>query len=136
MRVDGYMFAPRLFLEDPTIPGTPAGEAEARHQRSGRRSRLYVEALGRRIDSRGRTPQSHISRADATVANGLVRAAWPAGSSGSDAYIEEHLSEHIPLAPRLPGSIEPIPYFAAHSSNHSGAPPHRYHTNRRIERRR
>ena len=49
-------------------------------------------------------------------------------------YIEEHLTEAIPLA-KLANLVRLSPYYFCRAFRQSlGVPPHRYHINRRIER--
>jgi AraC family transcriptional regulator len=124
---DASGFAPRLFFEDPTIWSTVVKLKQA-IQSPGCESRLYVEALGVvlihelvRLD-RG-APRAEILR------GGL--AAWQ--QRIVTAYIDEHLSEQIPLA-MLAQLVRLSTYYFCRAFKQSfGVPPHRYHIGRRIE---
>jgi AraC family transcriptional regulator len=117
---------PRLFFEDASLWGTLT-KLGSLIESAGRGSLPYFEALGTvlmhelvRLDARAR----------ATARGGL--AAWQQRLVGS--YIEDHLSEHIPLA-TLASLVRLSPYHFSRAFKQSfGVPPHRYHTYRRIER--
>jgi len=127
------LFAPRLFFEDTTIQNTAAKLRQA-IDAPGPASQLYVEALGVVLIHELVRLNRGTSRANAAVGDGLVRgglAAWQ--QRIVTAYIEEHLSEQIPLATlaRL-ARLSPFHFCRAFTQSFS-VPPHRYHTNRRIE---
>lgn len=121
--------APRLFFEDATIWSTMAKlrqVIDAPHHAN----RLYVDALGvvllhELVQLERRSP-----RAGAPVRGGL--AAWQQRVVSD--YIEEHLSEQIPLA-MLAQLARLSPFHFCRSFKRSfGVSPHRYHTSRRVER--
>ena len=124
---DAPGFAPRLFFEDPTIWSTAAKLTRA-IQTPSSEDRLYVEALGvvllhelMRLD-RG-APR-------ATPARGGL-AAWQ--QRIVTAYIDEHLTEQIPLATLARLARLSTYYFCRAFKQSFGIPPHRYHIGRRIE---
>ena len=122
------IFAPRLFFEDATIWSTAAKLRQA-IQHSGTENRLYVEALGVVLVHELIRLNRGAPRADAQLRGGL--AAWQ--QRIVTAYIEEHLSEQIPLA-TLAGLVRLSTYYFCRAFKQSfGAPPHRYHVGRRIE---
>ena len=116
----------RLFFEDASLWGTLT-KLGSLIESAGWGSLPYFEALGTvlmhelvRLDARARAPSR----------GGL--AAWQQRLVGS--YIEEHLSEPIPLA-TLASLVRLSPYHFSRAFKQSfGVPPHRYHTYRRIER--
>jgi len=127
---DGHAseFAPRLFFEDPTIWSTAAKLKQA-IQSPNSESRLYVEALGvvlvHELMRRDRgAPRAH------TFARGGL-AAWQ--QRIVTAYIDEHLSEQIPLATLARLARLSTYYFCRAFKQSFGVPPHRYHIDRRIE---
>jgi len=70
------------------------------------------------------------ARAEIPARGGL--AAWQQRLAAT--YIEEHLAENVPLA-TLASLVRLSPYHFSRAFKQSfGAPPHRYHTYRRIER--
>jgi AraC family transcriptional regulator len=117
---------PQLFFEDACL-WTTLNKLRRLIEGAGRESLPYFEALG--------TVLMHElvrlnGRAGAPARGGL--AAWQQRLAAS--YIEEHLSEHIPLA-TLANLVRLSPYHFSRAFKQSfGAPPHRYHTYRRIER--
>ena len=123
------LLAPRLFFEDAVIGGTAAKLAQALSMPEAT-NRLYVEALGVVLIhelvrlNRG-TPQAGVA-----VKGGL--AGWQ--QRIVSAYIEEHLSEQIPLATLSRLARLSTFHFCRAFKQSFGVPPHRYHTNRRIER--
>ena len=96
----------------------------------GPESPAYLEALGAVL-------MHELVRLNCAAGNGaaLARgglAAWQQRLVA--AYIDEHLSEHISLA-MLARLARLSPYHFSRAFKQSfGVPPHRYHTNRRIER--
>ncbi|MDR3485306.1 MAG: AraC family transcriptional regulator [Bradyrhizobium sp.] len=122
------LFEPRLFFEDTTIWSTAAKLRQAIDAPGGV-SQLYVEALGVVLIHELVRLNRGASRLEATVRGGL--AAWQQRVVA--AYIEEHLSEQIPLA-TLAGMARLSTFHFCRAFKQSfGVPPHRYHTNRRIE---
>ena len=121
-------FAPRLFFEDPTIWSTATKLGQAIDAPGGA-NRLYVEALGVvLIHELVRLNLGNL-RAEAPVRGGL--AAWQ--QRIVTAYVEEHLSEQIPLAKLASLARLSTFHFCRAFKQSFGVPPHRYHTNRRIE---
>jgi AraC family transcriptional regulator len=123
------LLAPRLFFEDATIWSTAAKLRQAIDTPDGT-NRLYVNALGvillhELLHLNGRTPH-----AEAPVRGGL--AAWQQRIVSS--YIEEHLSEQIPLATLARLARLSTSHFCRAFKRSFGVPPHCYHTSRRIER--
>jgi AraC family transcriptional regulator len=111
---------PRLFFFDQAIWDTALKlKAEVGNADPG--SRQYAEALC-------------VEGAN-TVAATRVRGGLPAWQQKRvTEFIEEHLSEHIPLA-ALAELVDLSLYHFAHAFTQSfGMPPHRYHISRRIDR--
>jgi len=127
------LFARRLFFEDATIQNT-AAKLRQTIDAPGGASQLYVEALGVVLIHELVRLNRGTSRGNAAVGDGLVRgglAAWQ--QQIVTACIEEHLSEQIPLATLArPARLSPFHFCRAFKQSFS-VPPHRYHTNRRIE---
>lgn len=121
-------FAPRLFFEDATIWST-ASKLKQAIQHSGTENRLYVEALGVVLVHELIRLNRGAPRADAQLRGGL--AAWQQRIVTS--YIEEHLSEQIPLAALAQLARLSTYYFCRAFKQSFGVPPHRYHIERRIE---
>ena len=121
-------FTPRLFFEDATIWSTVAKlkrAIEAQDAESG----LYIEALGVVLVHELIRLNRAAPRVEAAVRGGL--AAWQQRTVTS--YIDEHLSEHVSLA-TLARLVRLSTYYFCRAFKQSfGVPPHRYHTNRRIE---
>ena len=121
-------FAPRLLFEDSTIWGTAAKLKQAIDSR-GAENRLYVEALGVLLVHELIRLNRGAPRSEPPVRGGL--AAWQ--QRVITGYIDEHLSEQIPLAV-LAGLARLSTYYFCRAFKQSfGVPPHRYHTNQRIE---
>jgi AraC family transcriptional regulator len=121
-------FAPRLLFEDATIWSTAAKLKQAVDARDAA-SRLYVEALGVVLVHELIRLNRGAPRTEAPIRGGL--AAWQ--QRIVTAYIEEHLPEQISLA-TLAGLGRLSTYYFCRAFKQSfGIPPHRYHTNRRIE---
>jgi AraC family transcriptional regulator len=122
------VFAPRLFFEDATISSTAAKlkqAIDAGHADNG----LYVEALGVVLVHELLRLNRGAPRLEPLVRGGL--AAWQ--QRVVTAYVDEHLSEQISLA-TLAGLARLSTYYFCRAFKQSfGIPPHRYHTNRRIE---
>ena len=117
---------PQLFFEDASL-WTTLNKLRNLIENPDRESLPYFEAVGAvlmhelvRLNARAETP----------TRGGL--AAWQQRLTAS--YIEEHLAENVPLA-TLASLVRLSPYHFSRAFKQSfGAPPHRYHTNRRIER--
>lgn len=122
-------FAPKLFFEDAVIGGTAAKLAQALCTSEGT-NRLYVEALGVVLIYELIRLNRGTPLATAAVKGGL--AAWQ--QRIVTAYIEEHLSEQIPLATLSRLARLSTFHFCRAFKQSFGVPPHRYHTNRRVER--
>jgi AraC family transcriptional regulator len=121
-------FAPRLFFEDATIWSTVAKLKRA-IEAPDSESRLYIEALGVVLVHELIRLNRGARRVEAAVRGGL--ATWQ--QRIVTAYIDEHLSEQIPLA-TLARLVRLSTYYFCRAFKQSfGVPPHRYHTNRRIE---
>lgn len=123
------LLAPRLLFEDATIWSTAAKLRQAIDVPGGA-NRLYVEALGvvlihELVRLNHGTPQAEVP-----VRGGL--AGWQ--QRIVSAYVEEHLSEQIPLATLARLVRLSTFHFCRAFKQSFGVPPHRYHTNRRIER--
>jgi AraC family transcriptional regulator len=122
------LFEPRVFFEDSAIWSTAS---KLRHalDAPGGASQLYLEALGVVLIHELVRLNRGASRFEATVRGGL--AAWQQRIVA--AYIEEHMSEQIPLATLARMSRLSTFHFCRAFKQSFGVPPHRYHTNRRIE---
>jgi AraC family transcriptional regulator len=122
------LFAPRLLFEDATIWSTAAKLKQAMDAQDAE-NRLYVEALGIVLVHELIRLNRGAPRTEAPVRGGL--AAWQ--QRIVTAYIDEHLPEQISLA-TLAGLARLSTYYFCRAFKQSfGIPPHRYHTNRRIE---
>jgi AraC family transcriptional regulator len=120
---------PRLFFEDAALWAT-AAKLKTQIGGAGPRDALYAEALSVVL-------LHELMRHDAGVAPGA-----PAVQGGLapwqrkrvTEYIEEHVAEELSLA-TLAGLARLSPFHFARAFKHTlGTPPHRYHTERRIER--
>jgi AraC family transcriptional regulator len=125
---DAALLSPRLFFENASLWGS-VGKLKEMLESPVFEDQCYFEALG------------------TVLAHELVRAhaALPAGQPAArgglapwqqravTSYIEEHLTETIPLA-TLAGMARLSPYYFCRAFKQSlGVPPHRYHINCRIE---
>jgi AraC family transcriptional regulator len=120
--------SPRLFFEDTTLWVT-ADKLPKLSECAGTYNRLYFEALGVVLAHELVRLNAGIRPVDAPVRGGL--AGWQQRIVTS--YIEEHLSEQIPLA-TLARLVRLSPYYFCRAFKQSlGMPPHRYHNSRRIE---
>lgn len=120
---------PRLFFEDATIWSTTA---KLRHviDASVHANRLYVDALGVVLLHELVQLERRSLRAGLQVKGGL--AAWQQRIVSD--YIEERLSEQIPLATLAQlARLSPF-HFCRAFKRSFGVSPHRYHTSRRVER--
>jgi AraC family transcriptional regulator len=123
------LFAPRLFFEDATIWSTAAKLRQAIDV-PGAPNRLYVEALGVVLIHELARLNRGMSQAEAPIKGGL--ATWQQRVIA--AYVEDHLPEQIPLA-KLARLVRLSTFHFCRAFRQSfGVPPHRYHTNRRVER--
>ncbi len=119
---------PRIFFFDAPLWDTAmklraqVDQADAQH--------FYSEALGSvLLHELMRTNAGVVPRAP-VVRGGL--AAWQQKRVAD--YIEDHLADNIPLA-TLAGLVQLSPFHFARAFRQSfGAPPHRFHSSRRIER--
>jgi AraC family transcriptional regulator len=122
-------FIPRLFFEDATIWSTVAKLKRAIESPDPENG-SYIEALGVVLVHELIRLNRGARHVETTVRGGL--AGWQ--QRLVTAYIEEHLSEQIPLAV-LARLVRLSTYYFCRAFKQSfGVPPHRYHTNRRIER--
>jgi AraC family transcriptional regulator len=126
--ISDMLFAPRLFFEDATIWGTAAKLRQAIDAPGGA-NRLYVEALGVVLIHELVRLHHVTPRAEAPVRGGL--AAWQ--QRIVTGYIEEHLCQQIPLTALARLARLSTYHFCRAFKQSFGVPPHRYHTNRRIE---
>jgi AraC family transcriptional regulator len=122
------LFEPRLFFEDTTIWSTASKLREAIDVPGGA-SQPYLEALGVVLIHELARLNRGTSRPEATVRGGL--AAWQQRIVA--AHIEEHLSEQIPLTTLARMARLSTFHFCRAFKQSFGVPPHRYHTNRRID---
>ena len=123
------LFAPRLFFEDDAIWNTVAKLRQAVEAPEGA-NKLYVEALGvilihELVRLNCVTPHPKVA-----VKGGL--AAWQQRLVAT--YIEENLSKQIPIVALSRLARLSTFHFCRAFKQSFGVPPHRYHTNRRIER--
>jgi len=126
--VAGTPLNPRLFFEDTTLWDT-AVKLRKQIESAGSDNRLYFEALGVVLAHELVRLNAGIRPVEAPVRGGL--AGWQQRIVTS--YIEEHLSEQVPLA-TLARLVRLSPYYFCRAFKQSlGMPPHRYHNSRRIE---
>jgi AraC family transcriptional regulator len=129
LRLAEVAFRPRLFFFDPDIWATVI-KLKAQLQQSCRSQLVYVEALGialahelARINEGGAPPA-------ADLRGGLP--GWQ--QKKLTQYIEEHLADEVSLS-SLARLVQLSPYHFSRAFKQSfGIPPHRYLTDRRIER--
>jgi AraC family transcriptional regulator len=126
---DATTMPPRLFFENAMVWDT-ALKMKALLASGNEDNHTYFEALGfvlaHEIMRLGSAARSNA----APTRGGL--AAWQQRTAA--AYIEEHLSEPIALE-TLAKLVRLSPYYFCRTFKQSfGVPPHRYHSNRRIER--
>jgi AraC family transcriptional regulator len=120
--------SPRLHFEDATLLDT-AIKLAAVIESAGAHNRIYVEALGT-VLAYELARHDSASRVQEPARGGL--AAWQ--QKAVAAYIEEHLAEPISLGVLAQlARLSPF-YFCRAFKQSFGIPPHRYHTNRRMER--
>jgi AraC family transcriptional regulator len=124
----GLALNPRVFFEDTTLWDT-AVKLRKQIESAAADNRLYFEALGVVLAHELVRLNAGIRPVEAPVRGGL--AGWQQRIVTS--YIEEHLSEQIPLA-TLARLVRLSPYYFCRAFKQSlGMPPHRYHNSRRIE---
>jgi AraC family transcriptional regulator len=122
-------FAPRLFFEDSGLWDT-ALKLTALIESADSYPQLYVEALGIVLAHELMRLNAGRPCVEPKVRGGL--AAWQQRTAV--AYIEDHLAESISLA-TLAQLVRLSPYHFCRAFKQTfGIPPHRYHTNQRIER--
>jgi AraC-like DNA-binding protein len=127
--VADVFFPPRLFFEDATLWET-ALKLKRSVESLTSENRPYSEALSVVLVHELVRLNRGMPRSDRQVRGGL--AAWQ--QRIVTAYIEEHLADQVPLA-TLAQLVRLSPYHFCRAFKQSfGLPPHRYHTNRRIER--
>lgn len=126
---DAFAMTPRLFFEDAALWATVAKLKDLLESQSPENS-PYMEALGAVLTHELARLDSRSDRVDPPIRGGL--AAWQ--QRAVTTYIEEHLSEQIPLT-TLAQLARLSPYHFCRAFKQSfGIPPHRYHTRLRIER--
>jgi AraC family transcriptional regulator len=121
--------APRLFFDDPVLRQMVLKLA-ALIEAGPSGSRLYAEALGTVLAHELLRLNSGTMAAELPMRGGL--ASWQRRAVAE--YIEEHLSEQISRAELAELARLSIFHFSRAFKRSLGMPPHRYHTNRRIER--
>jgi AraC family transcriptional regulator len=121
--------AARLFFEDAALAET-ALKLSRLIENTDFDSSRYFEALGAVLAHELVRLNAGAPRLEAPAKGGL--AAWQ--QRAVTTYIEDHLAEPISLA-TLARLVRLSPYHFCHAFKRSfGLPPHRYHSNRRIER--
>lgn len=128
---DGHevCLAPRLFFEDAALFAT-AQKLTALIEGPVSDDCSYLEALGRVLAHELMRVNQGGTQSKQAVRGGL--AAWQQRTA--TAYIDEHLSDSVPLA-TLAGLVGLSTYHFCRAFKQSfGVPPHRYHTGLRIER--
>lgn len=123
------LLSPRLLFEDATIWNTVEKLRQAVDVPDNI-SGLYVEALGAVLLHEIARLNRGNPRVEITVKGGL--AAWQ--QRIVTAYIEENLAEQVSLATLARMARLSTFHFCRAFKQSFGLPPHRYHTNRRIER--
>jgi len=120
---------PRLFFDNPMLWDT-ALKMKAVVENSSSENQAYFEALGYVLAHEIARLGSGAPTSQPPGRGGL--AAWQQRTAA--AYIEEHLAESISLS-TLAQLVRLSPYYFCRTFKQSfGVPPHRYHSNRRIER--
>jgi AraC family transcriptional regulator len=129
LRFADIAFTPRLFFFDPDLWATVV-KLKAQLQQPCRSQRAYLEALGialahelARLQEGGTVPAAELR-------GGLP--GWQQKKLVQ--YVAEHLADEVPLS-SLAGLVQLSPYHFSRAFKQSfGIPPHRYLTERRIER--
>ena len=120
--------AAKLFFEDAALLDT-ALRLKRSLESPTSESRLYLEALGIVLVHELIRLNRATPRSEPQLRGGL--AGWQQRTV--TAYIDAHLGEPVSLA-TLAGLARLSPYYFCRAFKQSfGVPPHRYHTNRRIE---
>jgi AraC family transcriptional regulator len=129
LEADGLVpLAPRLLFEDAAIWSTARKLSQA-IQCAGAANRLYVEALGIVLLHELIRLNRGAPSGDTHIRGGLA----PWQQRVVTTYIEEHLAEQISLA-TLAGLVRLSTYYFCRAFKQSfGMPPHRYHTERRMD---
>jgi AraC family transcriptional regulator len=121
--------APRLFFEDTAVWQTALKLGRLLDAPDGN-SRLYLDALGIILAHELVRPEASSHPAAPRARGGL--AGWQKRTVVD--FIEQNLAENISLA-KLAQLVQLSPYHFCRAFKQSfGAPPHRYHTRRRIDR--
>src|SRR5712672_1132798 len=129
LRFGEIEFKPRLFFYDRDLWET-ALKLNSLVENPSSRQRQNTEALGIVLTHELVRINSGAARREPVNRGGLA----PWQQNRVAAYIEEHVADDIPLA-TLAELVQLSPYHFCRSFKSSfGIPPHRYHTNRRIER--
>jgi AraC-like DNA-binding protein len=119
---------PRLLFENAMVWDT-ALKLKALIESAGSDNKLYLEALGTVLTHEVMHLDAWTAGMRPRVRGGL--AAWQQRTVTS--YIEEHLSEQIPIN-MLAQLVRLSPYYFCRAFKQSvGVPPHRYHNNKRVE---
>lgn len=122
-------FEPRLFFDDSDLWET-AMKLKAQAEVSGSGNLLYAEALSTVLAHELVRLNNGITAPEPLTRGGL--AGWQ--RKAVQQHIEEHLAEPISLA-TLAALAQLSPYHFSRAFKQSfGMPPHRYHTNLRIDR--
>ncbi len=123
------VFIPRLFFEDATLRNT-ALKLKRVAESPMSQDQLYLEALGAVFLHE----LARVNRGAPCIEPRLRGGLAPWQQRIVTNYIEEHLTESIPIA-TLAQLARLSPYYFCRAFKQSlGVPPHRYHSNRRIER--
>jgi AraC family transcriptional regulator len=125
----GTSLSPRLFFDDAELWKTALKLKSAIDSQHGH-DRDYCEALGIVLAHDLARLASDTRRPERQARGGL--AGWQQQTVVK--YIEERVAEHVPLA-TLAGLVRLSTYHFSRAFKQSfGVPPHRFHSNRRIER--
>ncbi|MGE4257710.1 MAG: helix-turn-helix transcriptional regulator [Xanthobacteraceae bacterium] len=124
------VFAPKLFFENAALWDTAMKLAAVIESGDDTGNQPYVEALGVVLAHELVRLNGHPARTEPVARGGLS----PWQQRVVTAYIEEHLAEPISLAVLAGLARLSTFYFCRAFKQSFGVPPHRYHTNRRIER--